>query len=122
MPTFVVEVIELSPDGSGTKRKGAKIVDRVNDLEEDLKDVRSVERLACLNLEVLSTRVKTMKNQIKETVAKYAKMVDETAHSEKGLRVHTSSWESPLKAETGCVSKWLVTTLSLWVGPRSLML
>lgn len=41
-------------------------------MEKELQDVRSVERLACVNLEVASARMKTLKEQVKGCDKKYA--------------------------------------------------
>lgn len=57
--TIAVEVIEQFRDAVGTKRKNAKLVDRVNHLKRELETARSVERLTCVNLEVPLSRIMT---------------------------------------------------------------
>lgn len=94
VPTSFIDVIELLIEVVETKRKNVKLVNRINDLEKDSKDVRSVERLVCVKLEVASARVKALEAQVSDADAKYAKIVDETTHTKKDLRSRMSSLDS----------------------------
>lgn len=57
MLTSVIEVIELSKKVVETKHNNAKLFDCINNLEKNLEDVKSIERLVYVNLEVLSGRI-----------------------------------------------------------------
>lgn len=59
-PPFVTEMVKLSREVVETKRNNAKFVGRVSILEEDSKNVRSEERLACINPEAGSACTKTL--------------------------------------------------------------
>lgn len=87
MLTFVVEVIERFRDAFETKRENGKLVDRFHDLERELEDVRSIERLVCVNLKVVTTSVQTLEAKIKYADAKYTKVVGKEAHTKKRVFV-----------------------------------
>lgn len=52
--TSIVKVIELPRDVFETKNENAKLADHVRDLEQELKNARSKEWMACIILEVAS--------------------------------------------------------------------
>lgn len=105
MPTFVVEVVELSRDFVKTERKNKKSFDRVNDLKRESKDVRLVERLACVDQKAVMARIKTLEARAKDVDAKYAKMVGKKALVEGDLHSRTLLLKSSLKAKNDCVDK-----------------
>lgn len=105
VPTTVVKVIEFFIDVVGAKRESAKLFDRVNSLKRRLEDAHSVARLACINLEVASVCIKTLEAQVKDADAKYAKLDDKTAQTEKDFCSPISSLESSLKAERARIAQ-----------------
>lgn len=89
--TFVIVAVELSREVAETKRNSTKLVHRANDLKRALKDVRFVERLAYVSLEVPSACMRTLEAQVKDADAKYAKLIGKTAQTEENLRSRISS-------------------------------
>lgn len=104
--TFVAEVIVLTRKAVETKRDNAKLADRPNDLVREPKDVRSVERLVSVILEVATARVQTVEVLVKDTDAKHETVVDKTAQTEMDLRSCPFSKGLSLKAERGRVVKF----------------
>lgn len=88
-----------------TKRNNAKLGDRNNNPERDLKDVRFVERLACVHLELALPNIKTLKAQVNNTGPKEAKMIDKMAQAKNYFQFCISSWESSLEMERDCGDK-----------------
>lgn len=94
VPTSVVEVVELPLGIAETRCNNENLVDQGNNLERELEDVRSVERLTCTNLEVESACRKPLEARAKSDDAKFAKIVDEKAQAAKALCTRNSSLES----------------------------
>lgn len=86
----------------------AKIVDRVSDLERELEDMRSLERLACVNLEVAIARVQTSETQVEDSSTKFPKVVDEAAKNEIKFCSLMSSLAAFLIGKIDCVVKLTV--------------
>lgn len=67
--------------------------------------MQSVQRLARVNLELALACIKFLVTRVKEADAKYAKTIDETAHTEENLRLHIFSLKQCLKAERDCIAQ-----------------
>lgn len=100
----IVEVIKLFKNVFYAKRNNAKLVGRANDLQRELKNVLSVEKLACVNSRVKSARVKSFETQGVENDAKYVKLVHETGQTEEDPWPRISLLDLLLKAGRDCTA------------------
>lgn len=74
-------------------------MDRNSDLERKLKNVQSVEHLACVNLVVALARATTLKTHVKTSVAKNSQNVEEIAQVKEDFRMWITSLRSLLETE-----------------------
>lgn len=89
MPTTVVKVVELSREIVEINRANTIMVDTVDNLRKKLENFWSVERLTCVDLEMVVGRVRSSETDVKHVGAKYAKMMDRTAQTEMDLLAHS---------------------------------
>lgn len=94
MLTSIAKETKLSREVFRAKPKNAKLVDRGNDLKRTFEDVRSAERLACINQKMATAWLQTVKARERGADAKYAKMVKETAQTEMDLHFCVFTLES----------------------------
>lgn len=106
MSCSAVKVTKLSQNVVKIKRNNAKSCDRINGFERKVEWVRSVERLACVILEVVSPRLKSLGAHVKKVVTKYLKTVEETTHVKEERHVCIASLESLHKAEIDCIARF----------------
>lgn len=99
VPTFVVEVIDLSPEIVERKLNTAKLMDRITDLVIKLDGSRAAKRLACDRIQKSEAQVKTLEDHVEVSDARYSKTVADAAQVQKVLRTRVTSLESAIKAE-----------------------
>lgn len=80
-------------------------VDINNNPERSLENVRSKEHLTSVNLVVTSALIKTLETQVIDIDAKYAKIVDEMAHTKEDVCLRINSMKSLLKVSKNCIAQ-----------------
>lgn len=106
VPTFVLEIIDISRKGVETKHNNVKLMDHNSDLVMELIKSRELQRLACDRAQNAEARVKAFQKHVEASNSKYSKTVADAAQTEKELRIRVTSLGSTHEVEAGRIASF----------------
>lgn len=107
VPTFVLEVNDLSRKVVETKRDIAKLLGCTNDLMIEMDDNRESKRLACHRVQKAKNRVEALEEHVDAADLKYSKSVEIAAQVEKEFCTRVMSLVPELKTEKAGIARFV---------------